>query len=201
MHHPKLVVFDCDATLWSPECFQLDARPRIQPIASGENGTCQVVRWSGSTSNSNNNGSNGQTVRLFPDVHDVFAHIQATMPHTRIALASTTRYPDVSRQLREAFLVGTPPRSIAQVCQPLIQVFYAEDKVQHFVRLQQDSRVEFADMLFFDDCIWGDNVGQVCAALGVCGLRVPRGLTMDLFQQGLELWRRQQPQRHQPSAG
>jgi hypothetical protein len=50
-------------------------------------------------------------------------------------------------------------------------------------------------MLFFDDCIWGDHVGQVAARCkeadtgrGVVGVRTPAGLGKSEFLAGLELF-------------
>ena len=47
----------------------------------------------------------------------------------------------------------------------------------HFPLLRQETGVDYKDMIFFDDCIWGDHCGNVerlCP--GVVTQRTPRGL-------------------------
>ena len=38
---------------------------------------------------------------------------------------------------------------------------YPSNKVKHFRALQASTGVAFNDMLFFDDCTYGDNCGDV----------------------------------------
>lgn len=46
-------------------------------------------------------------------------------------------------------------------------------------------------MLFFDDCTYGDNCGDVARACpGAVCVRTPNGLTTALFEAGLEAWAR-----------
>lgn len=61
----------------------------------------------------------------------------------------------------------------------------------HIHKLHEQMGINFSDMLFFDDCTYGDNCGTVRRECpGVTALRTPNGLTMKLFEQGIEQFRR-----------
>lgn len=54
---------------------------------------------------------------------------------------------------------------------------YPENKSKHFKKLHKDSGVAYRDMLFFDDCNWGDNCRDVqWACPGVVAVKTPHGL-------------------------
>jgi magnesium-dependent phosphatase 1 len=166
---PKLVVFDCDMCLWSPECFEIS--PPFQPLNE------HVIL-------ANNRSIQ---VKLFPGAIQAFRDI-LQLPEfksTKVALASTTRYPAYSTFLRENFQVlpGIPiSKAVVSV-----QVFYAYDKIGHFENIRKETGIAYEDMLFFDDCIWGDNVGDVeTGCPGVVGVRTPKGLTVEAWKHGLQ---------------
>ena len=53
----------------------------------------------------------------------------------------------------------------------------SSNKTTHFKLLRQHTGVPFADMVFFDDCNWGDNCGTVeRGCVGVVAQRTPGGL-------------------------
>ena len=163
---PRLIVFDCDACLWTPECFQ------IQGPFHKVSDDCILA--------------DKTTVRLFPGALHAFREIlhHPDFQTTKIALASTTRYPSHSKVLREGFYVA-PGKSIdSVVCST--QVYYADSKVGHFESIKKETGIEYHDMLFFDDCIWGDNVGDVESGCpGVVGIRTPQGMTIEKWKEGL----------------
>jgi hypothetical protein len=60
-------------------------------------------------------------------------------------------------------------------------------QVRHFERLQAATGVPYDQMLFFDDCNWGDNCGQVARGCpGVVTVRTPEGLTEAEWRAGLQ---------------
>ena len=69
----------------------------------------------------------------------------------------------------------------------------------HFPRLREATGVPYNEMLFFDDCNWGDHCGQVAAGcqedngVGPVTVRTPRGLQEADFSEGLRAFR----ERHQ----
>ena len=167
---PRLIVFDCDACLWSPECFEI--APPLRKLDD-------VTVLAGRTTR----------VSLFPGAVQAFRDILQLpeFKETKIALASTTRYPEHSKILRE-FFCPIPGVSIASVaCSS--QIFYAYDKIGHFENIRKETGIPFSEMLFFDDCIWGDNVGDVVRQCpGVVGVRTPEGLTVEKWQEGLSIF-------------
>lgn len=62
-------------------------------------------------------------------------------------------------------------------------------KTTHFRELHQESGIPYDRMLFFDDCNWGDHIGDLRDCLGVVGQRTPNGLTFEEFERGLEEFR------------
>jgi len=64
-------------------------------------------------------------------------------------------------------------------------------KTSHFRLIHEESGVPYEDMLFYDDCNWGDHVGDLNRAYGVVGMRTPNGLNLQEFHQGLLLFRRE----------
>ena len=74
---------------------------------------------------------------------------------------------------------------------------YNSNKAQtHFPRIRKLTGIPYDEMLFFDDCNWGDHVGMVgrgCkedSGNGVIGHRTPSGLKVSDWQKGLELYRK-----------
>lgn len=65
----------------------------------------------------------------------------------------------------------------------------SENKTSHFKQLLQHTNIPFSEMLFFDDCNWGDNCQVVCDGCpGVTAVKTPFGLTVENFQFGLKLY-------------
>lgn len=55
---------------------------------------------------------------------------------------------------------------------------YPDNKGRHFRKLHEDSKIPYKEMLFFDDCNWGDNCRDVeWACPGVVTVKTPEGLT------------------------
>lgn len=55
---------------------------------------------------------------------------------------------------------------------------YNDNKGRHFKSLHKSSGIAYSDMLFFDDCNWGDNCRDVeWACPGVVTTKTPNGLT------------------------
>uniref|UniRef100_A0A7S1ZWP5 Uncharacterized protein n=1 Tax=Ditylum brightwellii TaxID=49249 RepID=A0A7S1ZWP5_9STRA len=67
--------------------------------------------------------------------------------------------------------------------------FLTSRKTTHFQLLHQESGVPYNEMLFFDDCNWGDHVSDVQNAFGVIGVATPHGLQYSEFEKGLEIYR------------
>ena len=65
----------------------------------------------------------------------------------------------------------------------------------HFPFLKEATRIRYDNMLFFDDCLWGDHCGMVAAQCkesdtgwGPATIRTPSGLRVDDWKRGLEVY-------------
>ena len=75
----------------------------------------------------------------------------------------------------------------------LLCVFYQAET--HFPAIHRLTNIPYHEMMFFDDCNWEDNCGNVeqrCRdgphCLGPVIVRTPQGLTVDHWYHGLELY-------------
>ena len=74
---------------------------------------------------------------------------------------------------------------------PLRQIYPIHNKKAHFDKLRAVSNVPFEQMLFFDDCNWSDNCGEVARQCpGVVGCATPDGLTAAKWEAGLAAFAR-----------
>ena len=151
-------------------------------------------------------------VRLFDGVPSAFAAL-ATHPRlaaTRVGLASSTRQPhyadavlrhmrldpaDAASTLgsrvafREIYPSACPTR--ARPARDIHAAAAVHNKKAHFDKLRAKSGVSFDGMLFFDDCNWSDNCGEVMRQCpGVVGLATPDGLIAERFAAGLKAYAR-----------
>ena len=151
---PKLIVFDLDNTLWTPELYQVARRVKAAPVA-------------------------GRDVKLFPAAAAALHEIDTCdrWEGTQIAVASRTNQGDWARTLLDAFEVpGDPSRRLADLV--AYQEIYTGNKRAHFESLRRRSGLPFGSMLFFDDARGGrfGNCEPV-ARMGVLSAHCPSGLT------------------------
>ena len=128
---PKLIVFDLDNTLWTPELYQVARRVKAAPVA-------------------------GRDVKLFPAAAAALHEIDTCdrWEGTQIAVASRTNQGDWARTLLDAFEVpGDPSRRLADLV--AYQEIYTGNKRAHFESLRRRSGLPFGSMLFFDDARGG----------------------------------------------
>ena len=183
---PRLIVFDLDDCLWTPEMYTLPQKPsnEIQGVVNEDTGDRGVVGVQC--------GSSGPTVKLFSDARRVLQRIHnerdTTFQHTQFAVASSSEEPSYSRSCLEKIdiLPGVKMKSLFPYQQIGRTGALTSRKTTHFDGLKRESNIEFPDMLFFDDCNWGDHVGDLHKTYGVIGVRTPYGLTWDQFEEGLQ---------------
>ena len=150
---PKLIVFDLDNTLWTPELYQI--RQKTCPRAN-------------------------QDIWLFPGVQTILQHMveyadewQST---TQLAIASRTNKGHWARQLLQDFST-TDQRPLVSLF-PHVEI-QTGSKKRHFSRLRDATGIDYRDMVFFDDDanLNLDEISQLGIMCGHC----PRGLTAELF--------------------
>ncbi|KAH1182117.1 hypothetical protein KIL84_009871 [Mauremys mutica] len=118
----------------------------------------------------------GRPVCLYPEVPAVLERLQGL--GVPMAAASRTGETRGAIQLLELFSLRRFLRCVE---------IYPGGKSAHFHRLQQDTGVPFAQMLFFDD--EERNIRDV-SQLGVTCVLVPDGMTQALLTRGLEAFAR-----------
>mmetsp|Transcript_24261 Transcript_24261/g.48258 ORF Transcript_24261/g.48258 Transcript_24261/m.48258 type:complete len:189 (-) Transcript_24261:232-798(-) len=179
---PQTIVFDLDDCLWSPEMYTLSSMPTSPvtgPLHSSGVGVVGVK-------------SGSSTVRLFPEALSVLQRV-ATGEYEGVtfALASSSEEPAYSNACLETLevLPGVkmsslfPYRAIGRTGE------LTSRKTTHFKSLKrQFPEMDYKRTLFFDDCNWGDHVGDLNTVLGVKGIRTPNGLTVADFEEGLRMF-------------
>ena len=179
---PTMIVFDLDDCLWSPEMYTLSAKPSIPVEGDLGDGTQGVVGLKVPPA--------GPTVRLFSGARQVLREL-ATDPQYQgviLAAASSSEEPSFSYACLEGIEVvkGVTLRDMLQYDQIGRTGRLTSDKKTHFKLLHQESGVAYEEMLFFDDCNWGDHCGRVSREFGVVSQRTPAGMQYSEFVQGME---------------
>ena len=172
---PKLIVFDLDNTLWTPELYTLRRRTGStilqRPLANvhvhlfpGAKEILQQIR------EYQNDGQQQQQQQQQQD--------QNPTDRIQFAIASRTKSMDWAHDLLHQFQIHD--------LFTYIEIFPA-DKKQHFDNLHRTSHISYHNMIFFDDARDGKYGNCVSVAeLGVLAVHCPVGLhNIDLFQQAL----------------
>ena len=160
--YPRLIVFDLDNTLWTPELYTLRQIPQGQyPSADVD-------------------------VKLFEAARVVLEEL-STAPqwkHTKFGVASRTNKGQWAQSLLKEFTV---PNS----CVPLAEFFeyqeiYTGEKTKHFASIHKQSGIPYEDMLFFDDAKDGKfgNCAPV-AALGAMAAHCPFGMSRAVWNNAI----------------
>ena len=160
---PKVLIFDLDNTLWTPELYQI--RKRTSPVVNKD-------------------------IRLFPasmEILEFWKEIQTRnddshpLYRVELAIASRTTKGQWAEQLLDDFTIGaslTPMRSLFRYIE-----IRTGSKKQHLTSIRTASGVPYSSMLFFDDDS-RMNLGET-SQLGVLSCHTPRGLTTEHFVKAL----------------
>lgn len=164
---PRVIVFDLDNTLWSPELYTLRKlqSQNLTPIA-------------------------GKDVKMFDAAIQVLDDIIPNLNHNddnnddppMLAIASRTQSVDWAHDLIDQF--DLRDRFSA------IEIFPAH-KSKHFANIQRQTRVPFHEMMFFDDARDGKYGNcEPIAAMGVFCVHCPQGIVSpDIFERALHMYR------------
>ena len=170
---PSLIVFDLDHCLWSPEMFELDNAP---------------TKWDAKRGGVK---AGSDTVKLFPGARDTLMRLltDPTFQECKIAAASSTTEPAYAKTCLEQTpidLSGERTETMGDLIK-YRQIYPGSKGRSHFPKLQEQTGVPYSEMIFFDDCGWSDNCGEVASACpGVTCVRTPKGLTKEEFNLALE---------------
>jgi magnesium-dependent phosphatase 1 len=135
--------------------------------------------------------NNGPTVKLFSGARKALYELVTDPMYAGIILAaaSSSEEPSYSHACLEniEILPGLTLRQIITHDQIGRTGQLSPNKKSHFRLLQEESGIQFEEMLFFDDCNWGDHCATVTREFGVVSYRTPSGLQYSEFQEGTSL--------------
>lgn len=166
---PKLVAFDLDGTVWSPDMYQL----------WGGGAPFTVV------SDAELRDRAAQRVWLLGSIQGILHELQTgdKWRDTKVAWVSCTDEPTWAAECLRLFKTseGSPIGTVVHSEQ-----IFKSNKKTHFARLKKEFDIEYTDMLFFDN--ESGNIRDV-AALGVKSVYCPEGMTTEVWEKGLSLFR------------
>ncbi|KAL7523836.1 hypothetical protein ACHAXR_000355, partial [Thalassiosira sp. AJA248-18] len=173
---PSLIVFDLDDCLWTPEMHELSGLPSIPvegPLDPNDNESELGVVGMKVPSRKRGRGGGGfdwggseEIVELYPGARLALREL-ATNPkykEVKIAVASTSLEPSYSRACIDGIEIveGVTMRDMISFAQIGRTGKLSSTKTSHFRLIHEESGgVPYEEMLFFDDCNWGDHVGHV----------------------------------------
>jgi magnesium-dependent phosphatase 1 len=205
--YPRLAVFDLDACFWNEEMYTLrhlvDASAEQVVGELGDSGLEGVV---GARSGAD------VVIRIHPGAMRALQRFHAgEYPGMRIAAASSADTPLAVRigrsaldvleifpgvTAREAFSIGWPAGFEGNLQIGRTPPLSSDKAATHFPILRRETGIAYDEMLFFDDCTWGDHCGAVARGCvearsgeGPVVVRTPRGLGIDEWELGLERFR------------
>ena len=149
---PKLIVFDLDNTIWTPELYQLRNLQRSNKYPTAHR---DVKLFKGSEVLL-------ETIRRDREVNGRYVN-------TQFAVASRTKSVDWAHHLLKEF-------DLKDKVFDHIEIFPG-DKIKHFANLKQATGIDYEDMLFFDDARDGKYGNcEPVSSLGVLSVHCPNGL-------------------------
>jgi magnesium-dependent phosphatase 1 len=200
---PTLIIFDLDDCLWTPEMHELSDMPSkpIEGPLDPNNPSDSALGTIGMGVPKDNRGGWGsysdgeEVVELYHGARLALREL-VTNPlykNVQIGVASTSLEPSYSRACIAGIEIteGVFLKDIISYAQIGRSGKLTSRKTSHFKLIHEESGVPFEDMLFFDDCNWGDHVGDLNREFGVLGIRTPSGLQINEFHEGLETFSRE----------
>eukprot|EP00667_Euglena_gracilis_P025583 EG_transcript_30111 len=177
---PHMIVFDLDDCLWHPEMHEL-ARPPAEAVVGDLGGGQQGVVGL---------RAGRDVVRLHSGALIALQQLctDPLLQSVIVAAASTSLEPTYAHSCLDGLeiLPGTTVGS--RFAHRMIgrSGRLTARKTSHFRELHREAGVPYEEMLFFDDCNWGDHCRDVAEAYGVVTQRTPAGLIEKDWYAGLQ---------------
>lgn len=172
---PRLIVLDLDYTLW-PFYSDIHISTPIRLIPNSNPPTLA--------------DRNGEHFALYPDAPHILRLI-ASLPHTRLAVASKSPVGDLCREVLKLLRLPPPEGGSEKGPKKTIDAFdagleiYEGTKLRHFEVIAKRTGIPFSQMLFFDD----ERPNLEVESLGVTMRLIRDGLTWEELERGIEQWR------------
>ncbi|KAF9222812.1 hypothetical protein BS17DRAFT_782617 [Gyrodon lividus] len=187
MDFPKLVALDTDGTIWAG---RLDA----DSWGKGDGASDSIEHYIESVDCFSllRDKSNHEN---FIDVHDGISGVISDILKSGALLAIVTSNSDSSKAMYDMALshvTAIDPsdgseRSIVQLAK--YNEVSNESKVEQFRRIREWSGLDYSEMILFDDEVM-NNAIRIRLGVTFQAIRYKKGLTWDIYQEGLEAWRR-----------
>ncbi len=163
---PKVLVFDLDGCVWSPEMYEL---------MWGRGGAPFKLRSDGDLDDCDN-----EHIRLLGDVRNIMKELKTDpkWSDTLVGIASTCNEPNWAHECLDKFEIGSGVKLRSVFDKNLIEI-HSGLKDGHLKAIQRQTGVSLRDMIFFDNQL--DNC-HVVSRLGVTVSYVPRGVTRSSFE-------------------
>ncbi|KAJ1620113.1 magnesium-dependent phosphatase-1, partial [Pavlovales sp. CCMP2436] len=170
---PRMIVFDLDNTLWTPELYTL-RHIRGYASAAPPGPQADIDLW--------------LVDGALQVLHELAASERWLASGMCVAVASKTTKGAWARSLLAQLRVPTTASaSPVRLCDLFSHVEIREgSKLAHFENLLDATGIAYEDMLFFDDARGGKYGNcEPVSKLGVLSVHTPEGLTRELFSLGL----------------
>lgn len=168
---PKLIAFDLDETVWSPDMYELWGGGSPFTVASNNKDLIDCK---------------GNKVKLLGVIDRILHDLrtESIFKSTKVAWVSCTDEPEWADECLHKF--NTTGGKAIYTCVDSSQIYKA-NKQTHFKKLLTEfPQIKFDEMLFFDN-EYG-NIQSV-SRLGVKCVYCPQGMTQEIWEQGLNLFK------------
>lgn len=163
---PRLVAFDLDGTIWTPDMYQLWGGGSPFTVESPS-----ILR-----------DCRGTRVRLLGAAAEILLELNRDHPDVITTWVSCTDEPDWAAECLTLFR-SSNGESIGDLINGPPQIFKA-NKQEHFKRLQRAfPDIPYEDMIFFDN--EHGNIRSV-SSLGVVSIYCPDGMLREVWNEGLD---------------
>ena len=173
---PKLIVFDCDYTLWMPGLYEMLPVGGVQPFVSPDDGYTLRDRL-------------GNQISLAPEARHVITGLIKTKEYREgnlaLGLVAKANYQDKIADVLEKLRLKRRGRIIGRLFDyKMVQYVPRYDAL---MELKKRAKVRFNEMLYFDDAMQGILAAE---ALGIPACHVGKqGVTMEDMNRALATYR------------
>lgn len=190
---PTMIVFDLDDCIWSPEMYTLSGTPSIPVQGDLDPSPTKSSSEQREMGTVGMQVPYGPTVQFFTGARKVLRELVLNPKYKGVILAaaSSSEEPPFSYACLEGIEIipGVTLSDVMAYHQIGRTGRLTSRKTTHFALLHEESGINYDEMLFFDDCNWGDHVRDIAMTCGVVGQRTPSGMQFNEFEKGLQSYK------------
>jgi magnesium-dependent phosphatase 1 len=182
-HLPKLIVFDLDNTLWTPELYQIRTFPRANHDIRLFEDVAPILR---ACHESNITLGIASRTNKIQWAKNLLQDFKIDLSTSSMSVGKKRNIPmddDTTTTTNTTISDDTSVSSLASLF-AFVEI-EPGSKITHFNRIKQASGCEYSEMMFIDDDA-RLNLQEISTRLGVLCLHTPAGITLEHFRQGLQ---------------